>query len=227
MKSPLIPSAENSRKDFAKRKKSAGSGESLGPHDRGFFFALNNSLFVASITKTRLKLTSGEDLVLRSLIAADAHHLALFMKSVLSDGSGMVAVAGEVPEDVATQSQIIQALESDPSAVTVSLFHDGSLVAHLDFKPYARQRLRHGGEFGISVAPKWRGKGLGRILMTHFIAWAECAPIHKINLRVRADNTGAIKLYGEFGFQQQGRFPKEVKLEDGTYVDDISMYRLV
>ena len=60
------------------------------------------------------------------------------------------------------------------------------------------------------------------------IDWGESNPtIDKLALSVFATNTRAIALYRNFGFVEEGRRIKEVKLGQGKCVDDILMYRLV
>ncbi|MDR3381615.1 GNAT family N-acetyltransferase [Cupriavidus basilensis] len=49
--------------------------------------------------------------------------------------------------------------------------------------------------------------------------------VEKIELRVRATNKRARVLYARFGFVQEGRFEKRIRLPDGSYLADISMAR--
>jgi len=36
-------------------------------------------------------------------------------------------------------------------------------------------------------------------------------------------NARAIHVYKKLGFKEEGRFQKQLKVEDGTYVDDVMM----
>lgn len=64
--------------------------------------------------------------------------------------------------------------------------------------------------------------------MTELMAWAESHPrIEKVELRVRATNARAIALYKRFGFVEEGRFEKRIRLPDGSYIADLSMARFV
>ena len=42
-----------------------------------------------------------------------------------------------------------------------------------------------------------------------------------------ADNTRAVELYRRLGFEEEGRRVREYKLADGTYRDDLLLYRTV
>ncbi len=81
-------------------------------------------------------------------------------------------------------------------------------------------------ELYIAVHPDFQGLGVGRALMEHLNSWARQQGFLKISLRVLASNEGAIAFYYSNGFQEQGRLVKEFLL-NGTYVDDILMYKLL
>jgi ribosomal protein S18 acetylase RimI-like enzyme len=49
----------------------------------------------------------------------------------------------------------------------------------------------------------------------------------KIGLSVFATNVNAIRLYKTLGFVEEGRQPREFKVGDGLYADNVLMYRIV
>jgi RimJ/RimL family protein N-acetyltransferase len=116
--------------------------------------------------------------------------------------------------------------ESDNSLAVVATVGD-TIVASLTFDGGRRPRLRHAGEFGISVAGEYAGLGIGRALIEHMLEWAERGGvIRKINLKVRADNAGAIRLYERMGWVHEGRTTRDT-LIDGRFNDCLLMGREV
>ena len=100
---------------------------------------------------------------------------------------------------------------------------DGNLIGGLTFDGGKRPRLRHGGEFGISVAQAYAGLGVGRAMIEYMIEWAERGGVvRKINLKVRVDNLGAIRLYRRMGWIDEGRTTRDT-LIDGQFNDCLSM----
>lgn len=88
------------------------------------------------------------------------------------------------------------------------------------------QRMRHTSKVEIMVARASRGCGVGRALLSHCVAWAEGSPVvEKLGLAVFADNEAAIGLYQRCGFVEEGRRVREYRMEDGSYRDDVLMYR--
>jgi RimJ/RimL family protein N-acetyltransferase len=121
---------------------------------------------------------------------------------------------------------LARVVKSDNSLAIFALV-DGVIVGGLTFDGGKRPRLRHAGEFGISVAQEYAGLGIGRALLEYMIAWAERGGVvRKINLKVRADNTGAIRLYERMGWVHEGRTTRDT-LIDGKFNDCLVMGRAV
>lgn len=55
---------------------------------------------------------------------------------------------------------------------------------------------------GVTVAPRWRGRGVGRRLVESVLVWSGDA---RVTLEVRVDNEGARALYASLGFVARGR----------------------
>lgn len=102
---------------------------------------------------------------------------------------------------------------------------DGRVVGVLTFECGERLRVRHTGEFGLSVSREHHGHGIGRALVEQLIRWAEAGGVvRKVNLRVRVDNERAIALYERLGFVKEGRISRDL-LDDGVFHDAFWMGR--
>jgi putative acetyltransferase len=101
---------------------------------------------------------------------------------------------------------------------------DGKPVGHAVLEPMALERLAHVFRLTIVVHPGQERRGIGTRLMNELIEWAEGNPkVGKIELLVRASNKAAIALYKKLGFEVEGRLINRLKLEDGSYLDDLAM----
>lgn len=106
--------------------------------------------------------------------------------------------------------------------------HEGAVIGHAFLEPMTLIALSHVFSLTIVVHPGHLERGVGTALMTELMAWAEGHPrIEKVELRVRATNARAIALYKRFGFVEEGRFEKRIRLPDGSYIADLSMARFV
>jgi putative acetyltransferase len=104
----------------------------------------------------------------------------------------------------------------------------GSPAGHALLEPSPQRAMSHVFSLTIVVHKNHTRRGIGTALMTHLIDYAKGNPaIEKIELRVRASNLAAQRLYSRFGFVEEGRFQKRIKLNDGSYIADICMATFV
>lgn len=84
----------------------------------------------------------------------------------------------------------------------------------------------HIGGFGITIAKKYRGKGLGKLLMKLVLEESskKLAKLKIVTLAVFAENENAIRMYKNFGFKEYGRLPKGLLYRD-KLVNEIEMYK--
>ena len=101
---------------------------------------------------------------------------------------------------------------------------EGRPVGHALLEPMGLERVSHVHRLTIVVHPGCLGTGVGTALMKDLLEWSNATPaVGKVELHVRATNDVAIRLYRKCGFVEEGRMKNRIKLEDGTYIDDISM----
>ena len=88
---------------------------------------------------------------------------------------------------------------------------DGEIIgtASLNRKP---NRMRHRGEFGISLKKAWWGCGAASALAEAILAFARENGFEQLNLEVRGDNARAIRLYEKLGFRKLCTFPAFFKI---------------
>jgi len=71
--------------------------------------------------------------------------------------------------------------------------------------------------FSIFIKKKWRGYGIGKLLVQAMLDWAqENKLIRKISLFVFSTNKNAIRLYKKLGFRQEGRCPRDMIITVNT-----------
>jgi len=99
---------------------------------------------------------------------------------------------------------------------------DREIVSLLNLNRGVRTRVRHIGEFGISVRRPFWGLGVGRLMLGAMIDWSRKVGLRKINLKVRIDNQRAIALYESLGFREEGQLTRAY-CTDGEFFDDICM----
>lgn len=91
-----------------------------------------------------------------------------------------------------------------------------------------KQKTQHlGNIFGVYVNPKYRGKGVGKQLMTTILNYLYDMPqIEKIKLGVMTNQIPALKMYEKFGFKYVGKLQRELKVGD-EYYDEYLMEKII
>jgi len=111
------------------------------------------------------------------------------------------------------------------SRVFVGLRGD-RLVAVCWLRGETLRRVAHQATLELMVSADQRGRGVGRRMLKHALAWAEGQPeLSRLALSVMADNARAITLYRAHGFVEEGHRRGSVLEADGTLRDDLLMAR--
>ena len=108
------------------------------------------------------------------------------------------------------------AFDGDTLAGIVAVGREGAL------------KLRHKAFIvGMYVAPAYRGRGVGRMLLEHAYAVASAFEgVKLVSLGVTSGNAPALALYESLGFQIYGQAP-DATCVDGVFYDEILMVRHV
>ena len=179
---------------------------------------------MAHVPPRQFIIKTGEEITVRSPEPADAAALVEHIRHELLTSEFSVTQIDEFTRTEATERQRIEESAAAPGHLSLIALHGGEIIANLGFRAHPKRRMSHHGSFGVGVSEPWRGRGVGRAIITTLLDWAAADPaIEKGCLGVFADNHRAIALYTSLGFIQEGFRPMEFKLGPGRYADDIQM----
>jgi RimJ/RimL family protein N-acetyltransferase len=162
---------------------------------------------------------NGLRLEIREAKVQDANAILDYIERISAESQFLTFGPGEFElSTIEEESYLKNCHESDNQVYIIGLVND-VIVGSLNFSAGRRSRVRHSGEFGMSVGKDYWGLGIGSRMLDALIRWAiEGQIIKKINLRVRTDNRRAIHLYQRKGFVIEGTIRKEIYI-DGRYLD--------
>jgi RimJ/RimL family protein N-acetyltransferase len=139
------------------------------------------------------------------------------------------ALAAEPDRHVPLEPDEVDAVAADlrpligKGAVVVAC--DPDVIGFVSMRRGTRKWLAHAAYLGISIRKAYRGRGVGRALMTAAVDWARDHGVARIELHVMARNTTAIALYEKLGFQREG-VNRGALCIDGVLHDDLVMARV-
>ena len=161
-----------------------------------------------------------EELNIRRLGPGDAPALVALRREALE--SEPLAFAASVEDDRGLSLDFVRtALADDRGQAVFGHFHGADLAGMVGVIRDSKVKRRHTGTiWGMYVAPRARGKGVGRALLEAAVEQARQWPgVDQVQLTVSDTALAARRLYERAGFQSWGREPRALHWE-GRFVDD-------
>lgn len=172
-------------------------------------------------------LKHGMQITVREADPADAEELLAYINRVGSESDFLAFGTGELMLTKDDERLFIERVKNHETSLMIVAESENQIVASLGFNGNLFPRLRHQGEFGITVLKRYWRRGIAGILMERFLEWArEGGIIRKINLKVRTDNIHAIHLYEKLGFEREGLIRREHQVK-GKFHDVLLMGILI
>jgi putative acetyltransferase len=163
-----------------------------------------------------------EAIAIRPTTPADAPAILTVHLAAASNGGGLAREPDEM-DLAAIESSLARPFQD---GVALIAWIDGRPAGEIHASRYAPRQFAHNlTELTVAVHPDFQGRGVGAALFEALFAEAGkmAPPIERIELLCREGNDGALRLYQRLGFVIEGRFPKRVRLSDGTLEDDLAM----
>lgn len=171
---------------------------------------------------------NGVTVIIRDAEPKDAQSLIDVNVNIADEKIYMMREPDEAIYTVEGEKNKIERYLNSEGSLYLSAEVNNKVVGYIDFQNGGLKRTMHAGTFSIYILKNRRQTGIGSMLLGSLIEWAEKNPlIEKITLAVFSTNENAQVLYRKFGFTEEGRCPKDMKLSDGTYLDSVLMYKFV
>ena len=182
---------------------------------------------MSTINEQYFRLKDGRELFLRTAQVKDASQIVKLMRDVVNEGPFTLAEPDEYKSTVKSESKKIKRYKDSPGKIYLVVEVNKEITGFISFDNWDTRRTAHTGFFSVFIKKKWRGKGIGKILVNGMLDWAKENPmIRKISLYVFSTNKNAIALYKKLGFRQEGKFMNDMII-DGKFVHSIAMYKWI
>jgi RimJ/RimL family protein N-acetyltransferase len=164
---------------------------------------------------------------IRQLDATDAEAFSTLRRELVADNP--------IPMGLSYDEELTRPIEGfrnqlsypAPNAAFGAFVNDELIGSAAIAWPSKWSSSRHKVElWGIFVSPRFRGRGIGRQLVSRTIDHARANDVRRVNLTVYVPNSPAVALYESLGFTYCGVEPEAVRLE-GKYYDGQHMTLLL
>ena len=171
---------------------------------------------------------NGSDVSIRTAEPRDAESLIDINMKIVNENLYMLRSPGEAAYTKDNERNKIENYLNSEGSLYIVAETGNKAVGYLDFQNGPFKKTKHAGSFSLYILNEWRDAGIGKMLLSALIEWAEKnSVIEKVTLNVFSTNERAMLLYQKLGFKEEGRCPKDMKLEDGKYLDSVLMYKFV
>jgi RimJ/RimL family protein N-acetyltransferase len=156
----------------------------------------------------------------------DAAGIIALFKVIYGETTFMLVEPDEWNPTVEEQARRIEQNAKSRSGITVVAEADGRLVGAASGNRGSVKRNRHSAYVVMGVVGAWRGRGVGRALLTALEVWARANGLHRLELTVQVHNRRAITLYEKCGFEREGVKRHSLNIE-GAFIDELYMSKLI
>ncbi|WP_346936610.1 GNAT family N-acetyltransferase [Clostridium sp.] len=158
-----------------------------------------------------MKIKNDHELIIRKATVEDANEIVMLVKQVMGEVSFFPKEPDEFDLTAEDEAEYIK----NTSLFLVAEI-DGKIVGSTTLQKGSTKRTSHVADFGITILREYSGLKIGTLLMEEIIKWCKENQVEKIELEVFEENTPAITLYKKFGFIEEGRKNKNIKIK-GEY----------
>ncbi len=156
-----------------------------------------------------ITLKNGMECCLRNGIESDGQAVLENFNLTHAQTDYLLSYPDENSFDATQESRFLKEKEESENEIEIIAVVDGVVVGTAGIEAVgSKYKVRHRAEFGISIAEKFWGLGIGRALMDACIECARNAGYVQLELNVVAENVRAVSMYERAGFTEYGRNPK-------------------
>lgn len=155
----------------------------------------------------------------------DAAEILEFLKQVGGETDNLTFGSEGLPLSVEAEEAYVAGMEHSRDNVMLVAKESGKIVGTAALSRLPR-RMAHRGDFCISVAKEYWGKGIGSRLLEAILDFARVNSFEVLDLQVRSDNARAIRLYEKYGFEKVGVHPAFFKMDEEFISFDLMCLKL-
>jgi len=185
---------------------------------------------MSKLEPKELRLKNGQKIIIRPAQPEDAQNLLDYTKTIFEDDRFFPTTLNDLKDELTLEKmhKRIEKHHGKPGNIQFLAECDSAILGQIEITNGKSKRTQHVGYLGLNVSKEYRNVGTGTTLMQTLIEWAKNDDlIEKLSLGVFATNHRAINLYKKLGFTEEGRRPKEVKIDSEKYIDVILMYQFI
>ncbi|MBR4556542.1 MAG: GNAT family N-acetyltransferase [Clostridiales bacterium] len=149
-----------------------------------------------------------------------------YLKLTSAETEFLLRYPDEVKFTLDSEKEILASLLENPYCIMMAAIVDGKVAGNGSINGIGEKRkIQHRCSMAIALYKEYWNLGIGRAMIDYMTELAAQIGWKQVDLEVVAENEQAIRLYEKCGFETTGRRHNALKFDDGTYHDEILMYK--
>lgn len=176
----------------------------------------------------KIKLKDGQTCILRSVETKDAENMIEYLRMVSSETPFLLRNEDEVTYTIEAEEQILENKRNHPREIMMVAEVEGSIAGNCGIISHGSlRRVYHRCGFAIALKEAYWNIGIGSAMMEYAFCLAKKMEYEQIELEVVDGNHRAKSLYERFGFKETGKNFRALKYDDGSYIDEYKMVKIL
>ncbi len=163
------------------------------------------------------------NIIYRTAIKTDARAILDYLDKIGCETDNLTFGEEGIGYTLEDEETAIEKVNDSDNQVMYLALDNNKVVSVANLSASSRPRMKHFATLGISVLKDYWQQGIATQMMKRLMEFAEKNDVLEVvRLDVRSDNTHAIHLYENFGFEKYGVFKEEMKI-NGEYISTDNM----
>ena len=173
-----------------------------------------------------ITLKDGRKCILTPTAPQYAEQMIEYLEKTSAETDFLLRNPDEVNYTLEGEKEILAKILEDPYSIMMVAVVDGKVAGNGAINGIgAKRKIQHRCSLAIALYKDYWNLGIGRNMIDYLtelaaqVGWTQC------DLEVVAENEQAQRLYKKCGFIETGRRHNALRFDDGTYHDEILMYK--
>ena len=155
-----------------------------------------------------------------------AQEMLDYLRKTSAETEFLLRYPDEVKFTLESEKEILGSLLENPYAIMMIAVVDGKVAGNGSVNGIGdKRKIRHRCSLAIALYEEFWGLGIGTAMIDYMSELAGQIGWKQLDLEVVAENEQAIALYKKCGFIETGRRHNALKFDDGSFHDEILMYK--
>ena len=174
----------------------------------------------------KITLKDGRTCVLTPNSPEYAEQMLEYLKVTSGETDFLLRNPDEVKYTLEEEKEILQSLLDNPYVIMMAAIVEGKVAGNGSVSGIGdKRKIQHRCSMAIALYKEYWGLGIGSAMIGYMSELAKQIGWKQMDLEVVAENEKAQRLYEKCGFIATGRRHNALRSDDGTYHDEILMYK--